>query len=79
VRGASVTIQRARTGEAKVIDWVRLHWFELATLVLLSLNIWFVFAVLNALRETNRWIALLSRLYWEEQTNEPPEAGPTSS
>ena len=61
-----------------MIDWARLHWFELATLALLSLNIWFVSAVLRALRETNRWIALLSRIHWEEQTHEPPEAGPTS-
>ena len=59
-------------------SWVILHWFELGTLVLLCLNLWFVSAVLNALRETNRWMALLSRIHWE-QTHEPPEAGPTSS
>src|ERR1700745_2593400 len=46
--------------------WVILHWFELGTLVLLCLNLWFVSAVLNALRETNRWIAFLSRALWEE-------------
>jgi hypothetical protein len=38
---------------------------------------WFVFLVLNALRETNRWIAFLSRIQWE-QTREP-EAGAASS
>jgi len=35
-------------------SWVILHWFELGTLVLLCLNLWFVSAVLSALRETNR-------------------------
>ena len=49
--------------------WVVLHWFELGTLVLLCLNLWFVSSVLNALRETNRWIGLLSRIQWE-QTHE---------
>jgi len=54
-------------------SWVTMHWFELGTLVLLCLNLWFVFLVLNALRETNRWIAFLSRIQWE-QTQEA-EAG----
>ena len=58
-------------------SWVILHWFELGTLVLLCLNLWFVFVVLTALRETNRWIAFLSRIQWEE-TREP-EAGAASS
>jgi len=47
-------------------NWMILHWFELGTLVLLCLNLWFVSAVLNALRETNRWIAFLSRVQWEQ-------------
>ena len=51
-------------------SWAIIHWFELGTLVLLCLNLWFVFLVLNALRETNRWIAFLSSLQWE-QTREP--------
>jgi hypothetical protein len=46
--------------------WVILHWFELGTLILLCLNLWFVSTVLNALRETNRWIAFLSRVQWEQ-------------
>ncbi len=50
--------------------WLLIHWFELATLVLLCLNLWFVASVLNALRETNRWIGFLSRVQWE-QTHEP--------
>ena len=49
--------------------WVILHWFELGTLVLLCLNLWFVLTVLNSLRETNRWIGFLSRIQWE-QTHE---------
>ena len=58
-------------------SWVTMHWFELGTLVLLCLNLWFVFVVLNALGETNRWIAFLSRIQWE-QTSEP-EAGAAPS
>ena len=49
--------------------WIILHWFELGTLVLLCLNLWFVLTVLNSLRETNRWIGFLSRIQWE-QTHE---------
>ena len=46
--------------------WVVIHWFELGTLLLLCLNLWFVFKVLNALRETNRWLVFLSRIRWDE-------------
>src|SRR6476660_4235208 len=46
--------------------WVILHWFELGTLILLCLNLWFVSSVLNALKETNRWIAFLTRVRWDE-------------
>ena len=46
--------------------WIILHWFELGTLFLLCLNLWFVSAVLNALRETNRWIGFLSRIQSEQ-------------
>ena len=52
-----------------MIAWVIVHWFELGTLLLLCLNLWFVSYVLAALRETNRWIAFLSRVQWD-QTNE---------
>jgi hypothetical protein len=57
--------------------WVILHWFELGTLVLLCLNLWFVSSVLNALRETNRWIALLSRVQWEQTHESPPGSAPS--
>jgi hypothetical protein len=49
----------------KVYVWVVLHWFELITLALLILNLWFVSSVLNVLRETNRWLTLLSRVEWD--------------
>ncbi len=44
--------------------WVIIHWFELSTLVLLCLNLWFVSSVLNALKETNRWLSFLSSIPW---------------
>jgi len=57
--------------------WVILHWFELGTLVLLRLNLWFVSTVLNALRETNRWIAFLSRVQWEQAQGSPGSSAPS--
>ena len=53
-----------------MVRWVIIHWFELGTLVLLCLNLWFVFSVLNALRETNRWLAFLSRVGRMRRTNQ---------
>ena len=58
-------------------NWVILHWFELGTLVLLCLNLWFVSTVLNALRETNRWIAFLSRVQWEQAQGSPGSSAPS--
>jgi len=46
--------------------WVIILWFELGTLFLLCLNLWFVFTVLETLRETNRWLVFLSRIQWDE-------------
>jgi len=57
--------------------WVILHWFELGTLVLLCLNLWFVSTVLNALRETNRWIAFLSHVQWEQAQGSPGSSAPS--
>jgi hypothetical protein len=48
------------------MGWVIIHWFEISTLVLLCLNLWFVSSVLGNLRETNRWLALLTRVRWDE-------------
>jgi len=41
--------------------WVRLHWFELSTLVLLGLNLWFVIKVLSVLRAVQDSLILLAR------------------
>src|SRR5207253_2688134 len=42
-------------------------------LALLILNLWFVSSVLSVLRETNRWLTLLSRVEWDRMQ------GPKSS
>jgi hypothetical protein len=55
-----------------VAQWIVLHWFELSTLVLLCLNLWFVTSVLVVLRDTNRWLAFLSKIRWDEA--HPPES-----
>jgi hypothetical protein len=53
--------------------WTRLHWFELAALILLCLNLWFVIKVSEALKETNRWLAFLSSIQWDQtQSAKPP-------
>jgi hypothetical protein len=56
----------ARSVRRRGVGWVIIHWFELGTLALLSLNLWFVSTVLNTLRETNRWLAFLTRVRWDE-------------
>ena len=45
--------------------WVVIHWFELGTLVLLSLNLWFVVSVLKVLQHTSRWLEFLS-VQWDQ-------------
>jgi hypothetical protein len=47
----------ARSLRRHDVRWAIIHWFELGTLALLCLNLWFVSTVLNALRETNRGAA----------------------
>jgi len=42
-------------------DWIRLHWFELSTLLLLGLNLWFVAKVLSVLRAVQDGLILLAR------------------
>jgi len=62
------------------VGWVIIHWFELGTLALLCLNLWFVSSVLNVLRETNRWLAFLTRVRWDEiHGREGPIEGRPSS
>jgi len=60
-----------------LLNWIILHWFEVGTLVLLCLNLWFVSTVLNALRETNRWIAFLSSVQSEQARGSPPAPPPS--
>lgn len=43
---------------------------ELSTLMLLFPDLWVVSAALATLKETNRWLAFLSSVQWE-QTNNP--------
>ena len=74
VIAASHSTARDEKGRRDV-GWVIIHWFELGTLALLCLNLWFVSSVLNALRETNRWLAFLSRVRWDQayRTDSPTE------
>ena len=65
----------ARSLRRRGVGWVTIHWFELGTLALLCLNLWFVSTVLNALRETNRWLAFLTRVRWDETGG--PESPPS--
>ena len=45
--------------------WIIIHWFELSTLALLILNLWFITSVLEVMRQTNRWLNFLS-LRWDQ-------------
>ena len=49
-----------------MVGWAVLHWFELGILFLSLINLWLGSLVLNALRETNHWLAFLTRVRWEE-------------
>jgi hypothetical protein len=71
VGGRAARRGKRRDGRRNV-GWVIIHWFELGTLLLLCLNLWFVSLVLNALRETNRWLAFLTRVRWDEQQGPMP-------
>jgi hypothetical protein len=55
---------------ARNVDWIIIHWFELSTLMLLCLNLWFVSAVLSTLRETNRWLSFLSNVQWNQSKDD---------
>jgi len=39
--------------------WIRIHWFELAALALLSANLWFALGILNVLRAMNEALVFL--------------------
>jgi hypothetical protein len=51
-----------------VLRWIVLHWFELGTLCLLSLNLWFVAKVLRALAAVNHWLTFLARWFDFDRT-----------
>jgi len=53
-------------GWRNVGRWIVIHWFELATLALLCLNLWFVSATLSVLRSVNHWLVFFAR--WVEET-----------
>lgn len=54
-----------RTLIVDMIHWMAIHWFELSTLGLLILNLWFINSVLEVMRQTNRWLNFLS-LRWDQ-------------
>ena len=68
----TVALPGSATGDGKTLGWVRIHWFELVTLILLCFNLWFTSAVLHALKETNRQLAFLTRLRWGAHEPESP-------
>ena len=43
-------------------SWIRIHWFEVSALILLGLNLWFVFEVLTVLRRVKDGLLLLAQL-----------------
>ena len=51
--------------------WIVIHWFELITLVLLCLNLWFVFEVLKVLRAVKDCLMLLAG--WLDKTRSESE------
>ena len=51
--------------------WIIIHWFELSTLLLLCLNLWFLVSVLNTLNETNRWFSILAHYFDNRRTTGP--------
>ena len=55
--------------------WIIIHWFELATLTLLCLNLWFVSAVLRVLREVNHWLTFFTHWFEEAQGTQKKHDG----
>ena len=52
---------RSRRDQTVDFYWIRLHWFELSALFLLSLNLWFAVKVLSVLRAVQDGLILLAR------------------
>jgi hypothetical protein len=51
--------------------WIVIHWFELAALALLCLNLWFVLEVLKVLKAVRDWLEILAR--WLDETRGEPK------
>jgi hypothetical protein len=64
--GAERFTEQGGGGWRDVGRWIVIHWFELATLALLCLNLWFVSATLSVLRSVNNWLVFFAR--WVEET-----------
>ena len=56
--------------------WIIIHWFELSTLGLLCLNLWFIATVLKVLRSVNHWLTFLAA--WFDRNQEDDQTGPGS-
>jgi len=53
--------QASAKEQARFLDqWIRIHWFELITLVLLCFNIWFVLELLRVLTAVNEVLILIA-------------------
>ena len=55
-------------------QWIRTHWFELITLVLLCLNLWFVFEVLKALGAVKEGLVVLAGWLNKARTDDNRDA-----
>ena len=51
--------------------WIFVHWFELTTITLLALNLWFVIEVLRVLRAVKDALMLLAG--WLDRTRDEGE------
>ena len=59
------------TGDWREVEhWIIIHWFELATLALLCLNLWFIVTVLSVLRSVNYWLMFFARWARNDTTSQ---------
>ena len=56
--------------------WIRVHWFELAALALLLVNVWFAFGILNVLRAMHEALLVLRSRSGDESTRDGPTSTP---
>ena len=55
--------------------WIRIHWFELLSLALLCLNLWFVFEVLKVLGAVKDALMLLAGWLDKARSEDKREPG----